>query len=285
MRRSVASASSWRGPPSAPRQTVAIAASSSSGVGSVQRNGLRIMETALAVSYARPWTKATVGTLEEHWLPPDRVEQELHFELIRLRDKVYAHTDDELGARGVRDVGGMVGATKVMLASEWRPRRPELLPVIEELAATQRKPFRAAADTLSAQVRRFVVEVRWSPAIALPGASLLLDELESEIFALRPTSERAADAGLVVEITLVDPEPEANDFAYGVQRLLRALRQWHRRLIPPAVAYVQVGEYRYAIPVGGAEAPTPADWTHESLIPDMRATAPEDRLWDSSSGR
>ena len=251
----------------------------------VQRNGVRIIETALAVSYARPWTKATVGALEEHWLPTDRVEQELHFELIRLRDKVYAHTDDELGARGVRDVGGMVGATKVMLASEWRPLRPELVPVIEQLAASQRKRFRAAADELSARVRRFVVEIRWSPAIASPAAGLLLDEVESEIFALRPTSQRAADPGLAVEITLVDPEPDADDFAYGVQRLLRAIRQWHRRLIPPAVTYIHVGDHRYVIPVGGAEAPTPAKWTHESLIADMRATAPEDRLWDASSGR
>lgn len=117
-----------------------------------------------------------------------------------------------------------------------------------------------------------MVEVRWSRAIASPARSVLLDELESELFALHPTSGLAADLGLAVEIDLVDPTPSASDFEYGVRRLLRVLRQWNRRLIPCVVAYVGVGERRYVIPLGGApdDPAHPERLNHETLIADFR---------------
>lgn len=101
------------------------------------RSGSRILETALAVSYARPWTKATIEPLDEHWAPTDSWHEELHDHLIDLRSKLYAHNDDEFGARGIRDVGGHVGAPSLFLVSEWRSLKPELYPVYEDLSKSQ----------------------------------------------------------------------------------------------------------------------------------------------------
>ena len=58
----------------------------------------------------------------------------------------------------------------------------------------------------------------------------------------------------------------------GERRLLRALRQWSRRLIPPVVAYVGLGARRYLIPLGGApdDPEHPERLNHETLIADFR---------------
>jgi hypothetical protein len=130
-------------------------------------------------------------------------------------------------------------------------------------------------------VRRFAVEVPWSPAIAGAARNVLLDELESEIFALRPTSALAADPGLAVEIDLVDPRPSHDDFAYGVRRLLRALRQWNRRLVPGVQTQIGIGLHRYVLPLGAGET-DPTKLNHEVLLADYRRhlDAPGNRRWD-----
>ena len=249
--------------------------------GLIARPGSRILETALAVSYARPWTDASIAALDAHWAPAEDVDRRLHDELLRLRDKLYAHTDEELGARGISDVSNYVDAPTPVLAAAWRFLRPEFLPAFEELSKSQRARFREAANELSLLVRRFAVEVRWSPSIAPEVRRLLLDELESEIFALQPTSAITADPGLAVEVDLIDPTPLNEDFAYGVRRLLRALGQWNRILVPEIQTYIGIPPSRYLAPMGGGEA-DPRRLNHEVLLADHRRRlgAPGDRRWD-----
>jgi hypothetical protein len=240
----------------------------------IQRPNSRVLETALAVSYARPWTEASIAALDTHWEPAAETHQELHREIIRLRNKVYAHTDEELGARGVRDVSSLAGTPDPLLVSEWRTLKPELLPVFEELSKQQRTRFREAANELSLLVRRFVVELHWSPAIAGEARNVLLDELESEIFALRPTSAPATSQGLTLEIELVDPAPSQADFSYGVRRLLRGLRQWNRRLVPEVHTQVRLGLHTYVLLIGGGET-DPETLNHEVLLADYRRSKDE----------
>lgn len=245
----------------------------------IERPGSRILETALAVSYARPWTPASIVALESHWAPTDDADLRLHEELLRLRSKLYAHTDEELGARGIRDVSSYVGAPSLVLAAEWRFLKPELLPAFERLAKDQRTRFREAANELALLVRRFAVEVRWSPEIASPARNVPLDELESEIFALRPTSAAAAGAGLAVEIDLIDPTPDRDDFDYGVRRLLRTLRQWDRRLLPDVQTRIGIPPNTYIVPLGGGS--DPGKLNHEVLLAEYRRhlDEPGDRHW------
>lgn len=253
----------------------------------IERPSARILETALAVSYARPWTSASIGELEDHWLPTADLDRNLHSDLLRLRNKLYAHTDDDLGARGIRDVSGMIGSKGITLANEWRHLKPELLPVMSQLATGQQARFRSAVNELSELIEWFAVELRWSPALgAAPARRTLLDELQSEFFALNPTRRYAADAGLAVEIDLINPAGRDERFAYGVRRLLRALRQWDRRLVPDAIAYVTLDPLRYTIPVGGSNHGR-VDLNDERLLADWRKAdrLPGNRGWDFAQSR
>lgn len=252
----------------------------------IERPSARILETALAVSYARPWTSASIGELEDHWLPTADLDRSLHSDLLRLRNKLYAHTDDDLGARGIRDVSGMIGSKGITLVNEWRHLKAELLPVMSQLATSQQARFRSAVNELSQLIEWFAVELRWSPAVGSPARGTLLDELHSEFFALNPTSRHAADGGLAVEIDLINPAGSDDRFAYGVRRLVRALRQWDRRLIPDAVAYVTLDQLRYAIPVGGSNHGR-VDLNDERLLADWRKADHRsgNRCWDFEQSR
>jgi hypothetical protein len=252
----------------------------------IERPSARILETALAVSYARPWTSAAIGELEDHWLPTADLDRSLHSDLLRLRNKLYAHTDDDLGARGVRDVSGMIGSKGITLVNEWRHLKAELLPVMSQLATSQQARFRSAVNELSELIEWFAVELRWSPALGAPARGTLLDELQSEFFALNPTRRHTADVGLAVEINLIIPAGSDERFAYGVRRLLRALRQWDRRLVPNAIAYVALEPLRYTIPVGGSNHGH-VDLNDELLLADWRKAdhLRGNRGWDFAQSR
>jgi hypothetical protein len=212
---------------------------------------VRPLETALAVCYARPWTKSSIGQLGEQWLPEDGEGLKRHRDLIRLRNKLYAHTDDDLGARGIRDVSG---GGKPTFATEWKPMLEEAVIGARQLAETQRLRFREAVDELSVRVRRFVVEIRWSTSIASPEKNVLLDELESELFALSPTSERATSGERYVEIDLRE-SAELGELAYAKKRLLRAVRQWWRQLRFQPDVHLTVGEQLYVLTADGPSLP------------------------------
>jgi hypothetical protein len=92
----------------------------------------RALETGAIVAYARPWTKGSIGTLGDHWLPSDAEQRALHDVLIRDRNKVYAHTDEEVRARWVHGVRRDASALPL-----WRPRTLDQLPQIRELADAQ----------------------------------------------------------------------------------------------------------------------------------------------------
>jgi len=93
----------------------------------------RALETAIVVCYARPFGKRNkVGPIHENW-PPLTQFPKLHAELLSLRDKVYAHTD-ETEARQVVDVGEMLGSDEKSFTEGWSAIRRDALPAIAKLA-------------------------------------------------------------------------------------------------------------------------------------------------------
>jgi hypothetical protein len=110
-------------------------------------NVRRALETAIPVAYSRPWGKAnTIGALGDHWLPETPGWLELHRALIVIRNKVYAHTDEEINARGIVDISPMTGGAGPVFATEWVPLDPH--PAIAQLAARQRDRFSEGAREL-----------------------------------------------------------------------------------------------------------------------------------------
>jgi hypothetical protein len=100
----------------------------------------RALETAAVVAYARPWTKSSIGALGDHWLPAEEQQRELHDALIRDRNKVYAHTDEEVKARWVAGANWEAGALRkpTTLLPAWRPSTLDRLPQIGDLAEAQK---------------------------------------------------------------------------------------------------------------------------------------------------
>jgi hypothetical protein len=248
----------------------------------------RPLETAMVVSYARPWTHSSIKSLDERWLPTERFDQDLHAILLRLRSKVYAHSDADIGARGIRDVGHMLGSGRPDFAVEWRPIDADYFPAIEALAERQRTRFKAAAREISSFVTRLGVEVRWpsSDVIAPPERHVLLDELEAEVFALVPTSKRTSVPDRVAELALsetgIGAGPTDVPLSYAIKRLLRAARQWWKQLqFEPPALHLTIGAHTYVFTedlVG--DNVTPAQIAEDHLSP----AAPEGfRRWDRDS--
>lgn len=247
----------------------------------------RPLETAMIVSYARPWTKASIKRLEDHWLPENAVDLEIHERLLFLRRKVYAHSDIDVSARGIRDISGIVGSDGPEFAVEWRQINESLFPAVSALAEQQRKRFREGARELSRRVQRFAVKVVWPPSgvIGGPERILFLDELEAEVFALVPTSERATLDARVVELELRDPEVDEAEFeaalAYAVKRLLRAAGRWWRQLrFEPPALHLSLGGHLYEVtPEATTQGATPS-----SIAADHLSAAPATgtRVWNQS---
>lgn len=87
----------------------------------------RALDTAIPVAYARPWGKRnTIGGLEDHWLPTRPDYRAVHNEMILVRNKVYAHTDEEIGARWIHDMSS-IGASEPVFVPMWRPLNSDLL--------------------------------------------------------------------------------------------------------------------------------------------------------------
>jgi hypothetical protein len=56
----------------------------------------KTLATAIAVSYARPFTANTIGRLGKQWTPKSGTpEREIHDWLLEERKKRYAHTDKD----------------------------------------------------------------------------------------------------------------------------------------------------------------------------------------------
>jgi hypothetical protein len=72
-------------------------------------DAVSVMHTGIVVTYLRPFYKAGIGSLDpEEWAPEDEDAGRIHDALMRLRNTVYAHTD-ESPWRDVEDTSELFG--------------------------------------------------------------------------------------------------------------------------------------------------------------------------------
>jgi hypothetical protein len=114
----------------------------------------RALETAIAVCYARAFTKSTIFTQstlkrlpEEAFAPKKGTrERELHDMFLTLRNKVYAHTDEESGRVIERLTRTEEGDIATLAYQEsWPPFDRVLLDPIRDLCQKQVESFRLEA--------------------------------------------------------------------------------------------------------------------------------------------
>jgi hypothetical protein len=118
----------------------------------VVRDVGRVFETGIVVTYARPFSDQGIGPLDRNkYAPASNDARRLHFNLIDLRNRLYAHTDEtnyRWIQEGVTDVFGF--SPELMgiphgSAVEIVVELSNDLAAIAALAAAQAATFRADA--------------------------------------------------------------------------------------------------------------------------------------------
>lgn len=116
------------------------------------------LETGLAVSYARPFTtsraKPPLNLLQfrpdgqdeqgDGWVPEDTLDLGLHEQLIRLRRKVYAHTDDPEWRKAV-NAGSIIEGAEHLHAVRWWWMPDDWLAKVAPMLECQRGRFKREA--------------------------------------------------------------------------------------------------------------------------------------------
>jgi hypothetical protein len=119
---------------------------------SMNADAARVLETGLVVTYARPFgERQGIGTLDrDEWAPKDEAMRKLHFALLKLRNKLYAHSD-RTEFRDAVDVWALTGIGGGKYAESHAPMSPDALPRIARLARDQRHAIRDARELLEGE--------------------------------------------------------------------------------------------------------------------------------------
>jgi len=114
----------------------------------------RALQTGVAVCYARAFTRSKgYPMLEKNkWAPSDADQRAVHFDLLRLRNVLFAHTD-ETDMRRVVDAGEILGLGWNMLVEEYRPIPVEQWERVARLAAAQVLRMKQAGDEVAARLQ------------------------------------------------------------------------------------------------------------------------------------
>jgi hypothetical protein len=101
----------------------------------------RVLETGMGVSYGRPFShNEGVRRLDrDHWAPAEAALRALHYELIDLRNRVWAHTDADSHHRLVRFIEEheVPGRDEGFWAVQWPAPTTEELPLVLSLLERQ----------------------------------------------------------------------------------------------------------------------------------------------------
>jgi hypothetical protein len=116
-----------------------------------------VLETGLAVSYARPFTRSDAkprlnllhllpdGRQDgSDWLPEDPLDLGIHGQLMRLRNEVYAHTDDTEW-RKVVNAGSIIEGAEHLHAVRWSLMPDDWLAKVAPMVERQRDRFKREA--------------------------------------------------------------------------------------------------------------------------------------------
>ena len=109
----------------------------------------RALETAIAVSYMRPFTGRPPHRLPDEYVP----SSEDHSLLEDLRHKVYAHTDKASGRTTSVEAAARDGEiVSIQFREPWQPLPREILPRLIQHFEAQRERFRTEAASIHVQL-------------------------------------------------------------------------------------------------------------------------------------
>jgi len=122
-------------------------------------NWRRALETAIAVSYMRPFTTGA-WKLPNKYVPRAGVAGELHRGLHELRNKVYAHSDKESGrSASMKTVATNAGIETISYGSSWWAFPVEDLHAVQALCYDQRQRFLTDAAAIHVQLKEADADV------------------------------------------------------------------------------------------------------------------------------
>ena len=111
----------------------------------------RALETAIAVCYARPFTRdSDRKRLDDKWAPEETPL--LHKALLALRHQVYAHTDPNTEARQLIDLSEFFGESGHGHTEAWLPLNRDVLPTIVWMCDAQAERFIREAQELEEEL-------------------------------------------------------------------------------------------------------------------------------------
>jgi hypothetical protein len=112
----------------------------------------RALETAMAVSYMRPFTTGA-WKLPGKYVPKAAPEKDLHRDLKDLRNRVYAHSDEASGRSASMTTKATSGdIVTIEYRSAWLAFRVENLPAVLALFHEQRERFRTDAAAIHVEL-------------------------------------------------------------------------------------------------------------------------------------
>lgn len=114
----------------------------------------RALETAMAVSYMRPFT-AGAWKLPGKYVPRAKAGNELHRRLDHLRDKVYAHSDEASGrSASMKTVVTSGDIATISYGSSWWAFPVEELHAVQALCYDQKKRFLTDAADFHVELQK-----------------------------------------------------------------------------------------------------------------------------------
>jgi hypothetical protein len=111
----------------------------------------RALETAMAVSYMRPFTTGA-WKLPSRYVPKAGAAGEFHRALNELRNKVYAHSDAGSRTASMKTVATSEGIETISYGSAWWAFRVEDLPAVQVLCHDQRQRFLTDAAAIHVEL-------------------------------------------------------------------------------------------------------------------------------------
>jgi hypothetical protein len=138
-----------------------------------ERDGTRarVLETAMAVCYMRPFTTSDLRIPDEY-IPTTGAGEAAHKHLKTLRDKVYAHTD-KAGGRGIRNFKIEIEGEIVQFKWEegWNAFPRENLPFVIDLCERQVKRMQVDAALIQRELDGGFKPEDFAAVQQYPGAS------------------------------------------------------------------------------------------------------------------
>jgi hypothetical protein len=114
----------------------------------------RMLETAMALCYMRPYTPSSLLTLPAEYIPTGSVDAGYHGALDNLRDQTYAHTDKRGGRNAtMRTTGEHGDIVSLEYREEWLAFPTDAIPALLDFFERQRTRFLTAAASIHVDLK------------------------------------------------------------------------------------------------------------------------------------